>query len=79
MTASEIQIAALFSPLNGRTFESYSDLEAAVRQQFRAERRRFPSDFTYRDAISRARSEGWLDVRSGRLAINEIPQAPASH
>ncbi len=73
MTPSEIQIAVVFSPLNGQTFESYGALEAAVRERFRIERRRFPSDFTYRDAISRARSEGWLDVQDGALAINEIP------
>lgn len=73
MTPSESQIAALFDPLNGQTFETYGALEAAVREQFRIERRRFPSDFTYRDAISRARSEGWLDVRGGALAISNIP------
>lgn len=63
------QITALFEPLEGLQFESYVDLEHAVRERFRAERRQFPSEFGYRDAISWATDQGVITVEGDQLVI----------
>lgn len=62
--------ADIFLPLKGESFASYTELERAIRERFRANRRRFPSDFSYRDAIVWADSRGWLTVREGRLVVD---------
>jgi hypothetical protein len=72
MATDQPDITALFAPLNGQLYASYVDLEAAVRQRFRAERRFFPSAFTYRDAISWASDAGVVSVREGRLVVEAL-------
>jgi hypothetical protein len=63
------EITALFERLDGRRFESYVALERAVRERFRAERKRFPSEFGYRDAISWASDHGVIAVEDDRLVV----------
>jgi hypothetical protein len=74
MPTDQPDITALFAPLDGQLYASYVDLEAAVRQRFRAERRFFPSAFTYRDAISWASDAGVVSVREGRLVVDAVSQ-----
>jgi hypothetical protein len=69
------EIIALFEPLDGRRFRSYIDLERAVRERFRAERTRFPSEFGYRDAISWATDQGVIAVENDRLVIRSATPA----
>ena len=72
MATDQPDITALFAPLDGQLYASYVDLEAAVRRRFRAERRVFPSAFTYRDAISWASDTGVVSVREGRLVVAAV-------
>lgn len=73
MITDQPDITALFAPLDGQLYASYVELEAAVRLRFSAERRFFPSAFTYRDAISWASDAGLLSVIDGRLAVAAVP------
>ncbi|MCW3006272.1 MAG: hypothetical protein JWP17_898 [Solirubrobacterales bacterium] len=74
MATDQPDITALFAPLDGQLYASYVDLDAAVRQRFRAERRFFPSAFTYRDAIAWASEAGVVTVREGRLVVAAVAQ-----
>jgi hypothetical protein len=66
------EISALFEPLNGARYPSYVELEGAVRARFREERVRFPSEFSYRDAISWATSQGVIAVEDNQLVIRAV-------
>jgi hypothetical protein len=74
MLTDQPDITALFAPLDGQLYASYVDLEAAVRQRFRADRRSFPSAFTHRDAIAWASDAGVVSVREGHLVVAAVTQ-----
>jgi hypothetical protein len=73
-TRPQPDLDALFEPLGGQTFRSYVDFEGAIRDRFRDERSRFPSEFTYRDAISWAAKTGLVTVVEDQLVVRPVTQ-----
>jgi hypothetical protein len=64
----------LFEPLGGRTFPSYVEFDAAIRDRFRDVRSRFPSEFSYRDAISWGVEAGLVTVVDDQLVVQPVTQ-----
>jgi hypothetical protein len=74
---SEFTIEDLFREMDGEDFESYREFEQAVIDRFNQHLDEFPPHYDYRDAITWADRNRWLQPHDGRLKVEIGRGAPA--
>lgn len=67
--APRFSVIDLFAPLDGRTFEGELAFQQAVIARFNEHLNEFPPHYSYRDAITWARRQGWLRVEGSSITI----------
>jgi hypothetical protein len=62
-------IEDLFKELDGQSFGAYRDFEAAVIKVFNNHLQEFPPHYSYRNAITWADRQGWLEPTNGGVKV----------
>jgi hypothetical protein len=67
----------LFQEIDGKSFGSYRELEEVVIRLFNEHLQDFPPHYSYRDAITWADRQRWLQPRDGGFAVEMKKVTPA--
>jgi hypothetical protein len=68
-STSNFSVAELFAPLDGETFEGEAAFQHAVIDRFNQHLDEFPPHYDYRDAITWAVRQSWIQVEGAQITV----------